>query len=66
MLLTVLSDTTQQIERFTSDEPYYKNFRKAIEQQMNENFVSSIKTSPEQMGGRRICSHASRPFSPYD
>ncbi|KAK1765315.1 hypothetical protein QBC33DRAFT_455591 [Phialemonium atrogriseum] len=42
-----------QIQRFASDPAYYKEFRKGIEQQMNENFIASVKSSKEQAEGRK-------------
>ncbi|KAH7169887.1 hypothetical protein EDB81DRAFT_864441 [Dactylonectria macrodidyma] len=44
--------TESQIQRFSSDTAYYKQFRKRIEQQMNENFSNSKKASSEQFEGR--------------
>ncbi|KAJ4177179.1 hypothetical protein NW755_013998 [Fusarium falciforme] len=40
------------IERFTNNGEYYRSFRKAIEQQMNENFASNYKNSKAQKDGR--------------
>ncbi|KAJ4262903.1 hypothetical protein NW762_006516 [Fusarium torreyae] len=48
--------TVADIDRFNDDPEYYKSFRKQIEQQMNENFVASIKDSPEQEKGREWAS----------
>lgn len=48
-------DTAEQKHRFRSDPQYYREFRKAIEQQMNENFVSSIKNSSAQNEARQVC-----------
>lgn len=44
--------STADIERFTNDDEYYRGFRKAIEQQMNENFASNYKNSKAQKDGR--------------
>ncbi|KXJ85358.1 hypothetical protein Micbo1qcDRAFT_223282 [Microdochium bolleyi] len=44
--------TQEQIDQFTQDPEYYRDFRKRIEQQMNENFAGSIKSSKEQAKGR--------------
>ncbi|KAH7012944.1 hypothetical protein EDB80DRAFT_638624 [Ilyonectria destructans] len=44
--------TESEIERFSTDPVYYKEFRKRIEQQMNENFSSSRKASSEQVKAR--------------
>ncbi|KAH8684375.1 hypothetical protein BGZ60DRAFT_397427 [Tricladium varicosporioides] len=45
--------TMEERQRFRSDPLYYKKFRKAIEQQMNENFASSIKDSSAQNEARQ-------------
>ncbi|KAM6505244.1 hypothetical protein FSOLCH5_015163 [Fusarium solani] len=49
--------STANIERFTNDDEYYRGFRKAIEQQMNENFASNYKNSKAQKDGRMVSTH---------
>ncbi|KAH6871816.1 hypothetical protein B0T10DRAFT_416993 [Thelonectria olida] len=41
-----------EMRKFSTDPVYYKEFRKRIEQQMNENFSNSSKTSEEQVKAR--------------
>ncbi|OAL44655.1 FAD/NAD(P)-binding domain-containing protein [Pyrenochaeta sp. DS3sAY3a] len=41
-----------EIKRFEDDPIHYKAFRKRIEQQMNENFLGSVKNSRAQKDGR--------------
>ncbi|PVH71109.1 FAD/NAD(P)-binding domain-containing protein [Cadophora sp. DSE1049] len=45
--------TKEEKERFHNDKKYYREFRKAIEQQMNENFAASIQNSAAQIEGRQ-------------
>ncbi|KAH8589597.1 hypothetical protein B0O99DRAFT_636547 [Bisporella sp. PMI_857] len=45
--------TAEQKQQFRQDSQHYKNFRKAIEQQMNENFAGSIKKTSAQIEGRK-------------
>ncbi|KAF4999873.1 hypothetical protein FDECE_11372 [Fusarium decemcellulare] len=45
--------TAADIDLFNSNPQHYKDFRKKIEQQMNENFVNSIKNTEEHETGRQ-------------
>ncbi|KAH7383532.1 hypothetical protein BKA64DRAFT_160741 [Cadophora sp. MPI-SDFR-AT-0126] len=45
--------TKEEKERFRNDKTYYRKFRKAIEQQMNENFAASIRNSAAQKESRQ-------------
>ncbi|KAM5353392.1 hypothetical protein ACJ41O_000042 [Fusarium nematophilum] len=47
------ADTSADIQMFNNNPEYYKAFRKQIEQQMNENFVNSIKSSKESQEARK-------------
>lgn len=49
------ADTEEEKRRFQTDKKHYREFRKAIEQQMNENFAGSIKNSKAQAEGRQVC-----------
>jgi hypothetical protein len=42
------------MRKFSTDPGYYKEFRKRIEQQMNENFSNSSKASEEQVKARLV------------
>ncbi|KAF2008868.1 FAD/NAD(P)-binding domain-containing protein [Aaosphaeria arxii CBS 175.79] len=42
-----------EVSRFQNDPKYYKVFRKKVEQQMNENFMGSVKNSQAQRDGRK-------------
>lgn len=53
-LTATITDTASQIQQFSADEAYYRGFRKAIEQRMNENFAGSIKVSQAQSDGRQV------------
>jgi hydroxyversicolorone monooxygenase len=47
-------DTADEQKKFSDDAAYYRKFRKGIEQQMNENFMGSIKNSKAQEQGRQV------------
>ena len=47
-------DTADEQKKFSDDAAYYRKFRKGIEQQMNENFLGSIKNSKAQEEGRQV------------
>jgi hypothetical protein len=63
LLILVLADSAEDIDRFSSDEAFYTTFRKRIEQQMNENFVASMKGSHEQKEGRKVSSSTNTIYS---
>jgi hypothetical protein len=50
------ADSEQQKQAFRNDADAYTQFRKAVEQQMNENFSASIKGSAAQHKARNVWS----------
>ncbi|KAH6711188.1 hypothetical protein BKA61DRAFT_556177 [Leptodontidium sp. MPI-SDFR-AT-0119] len=54
--------TKEEKIRFKSDKKYYREFRKAIEQQMNENFAASIQNSTAQIEGRQWAENMMRKY----